>query len=120
MRNLTPSSIDDAYVNLAMFEAELQIVVDRVVRDLAEQGKVRNTDLLLLRRLEYGLLHLRLAPALSPITHIGGCLGATEASTFLLPANRTSRVSLKKRTGQYHPIDGLVNGGLLRNSPFCC
>lgn len=111
MRNLVPNSIDDAYIDLAMFEAQFQIVVDRVVRDFAEQGKVRNTDLLFLRRLEHGLLHLRLARALSPVAHIGGCLGATETSTLLLSsANRTSRVSLERIIGQYHSIDGLENG----------
>ena len=84
-----------------MFEPEFQVIVDSLVGDLAEQCKVRNTNFLLLRRLKHGLLYLRLPPALSPITHIRGALGAAKASTFLLPAERTSRVPLERIANQY-------------------
>ena len=71
-----------------MLEAEFQVVIDGFIRDLAQQCKIRNTNLLLLRCLKCGLLDLRLS-RLSPVTHISD-LRATEASTLLLPANRTS------------------------------
>lgn len=64
--------IPATYVDLAVFETEFQVIVDGLVGDFAEQGKVGNTDLLFLRGLEYGLLHLRLPTSLPPIAHIGG------------------------------------------------
>ena len=54
------------YINLAILEALLQVVVDGLIGDFADQRKVRDTDLLLLGRLEDGLcreLGLLLSPA---------------------------------------------------------
>lgn len=93
-----------------MLEAELQVIVDSLVGDFAEQGKVGNTDLLLLRRLEDGLLNLRFGPRLSSIAHIGDRLAATKASTLLLATNRTPRVSLERITSQYHSIEATTSG----------
>lgn len=76
------------YVDFVMLEAKLQVVVDGFIRDLAQQCKIRNTNILLLCCLKCGLLDLRFS-RLSPITYISD-LRATEASTLLLPANRTS------------------------------
>lgn len=78
-----------AYVDLVMFEAEFEVVIDGLVGDFAEEGKIRDTNLLLLCAFKDGLLDLGLA-RLSPVAHIGGGLGATEAATLLLPASRTS------------------------------
>jgi len=72
------------YINLAMLETELQVLVDSFVGDLAKQGKVGDTDLLLLGGLEGGLLDLGLA-GLPAIAHIGDCFVAPKA-TLLLPA----------------------------------
>jgi hypothetical protein len=67
-----------------MLEAEFQVLVDSLVGDLAEEGKVGDTDLLLLGGLEGGLLDLGLA-GLATVAHVGDCLVAPEA-TLLLPA----------------------------------
>ena len=40
------------YVYLSMFKALLQIVIDSLIGDLADQSKVRDADLLLLREIE--------------------------------------------------------------------
>lgn len=68
-----------------MLESQLQVIVDGLVRNLAEQRKIRHTNLLLLCSLEDGLSDLGFSPALSTIAHISDCLGATETA-FLLPA----------------------------------
>lgn len=47
-----------AYVNLPILETLLQVLVDGFIADLADERQVRNSDLLLLCRLEYGLLDL--------------------------------------------------------------
>jgi len=78
-----------------MFEPKLQIIVNGLVGDLAEQRKVRHSDLLFLRSLEDSLLDLRLSSCSSTITNVGRSLRATEASTLLLSANGSSRVSLR-------------------------
>jgi hypothetical protein len=60
------------YVDFAILEAFLEIVVDGLVGDLADQREIRDTDFLLLGRLEDGLLcevGTRLSPA--------GCLGSS-------------------------------------------
>jgi hypothetical protein len=44
------------HVDLRILEPLLQIVVDGLIGNFAEQGKIRDSDLLLLRALEYGLL----------------------------------------------------------------
>ena len=67
-----------------MLEAKLQVLVNRLVGDLAEQGEVGDTDLLLLGGLECGLLDLTLA-GLTAITDVGDCFVAPKA-TLLLPA----------------------------------
>lgn len=72
------------YINLAMLEAELQVLIDRFVGDLAEQGEVRDTDLLLFGGLKGGLFDLALA-GLAAVTDVGDCFIAPEA-TLLLPA----------------------------------
>lgn len=77
-----------------MVEPKLQVIIDGLVGDLAEQCKVRHSDLLFLRTLEHGLLDLGLSSCTSTIAYIGSSLGTTEASTLLLSANGTSRVTL--------------------------
>lgn len=81
----SPRATTLPYINLVMIEPEFQVIVDGFVGDLAEQGEVRNTDLLLLRAFEGGLSDLRLASRLPAIAHVGGGFGAPE-TTLLLPA----------------------------------
>lgn len=71
-----------------MLESHLQVVVDRLIGDLAQQCQVRNSDLLLLGRLKCGLFDLRLS-GLSAIANISDSFGAPE-STLLFPALRAS------------------------------
>jgi hypothetical protein len=71
-----------------MLESHFQVIVDRLIGDLAQQCQVRNTDLLLLRSLKGGLFDLRLA-GLSAIANIGGSFRAAK-STLLFPALRAS------------------------------
>ena len=78
-----------------MFESKLQVIVDGLVGDFAEQRKVRHSDLLFLRSLEHSLLDLRLSSCSSTVANVGRSLRATEASTLLLSANGSSRVSLR-------------------------
>lgn len=50
-----------AYVDLTILESLLQVVVDGLVGNLADEGEIRDSDLLLLCRLEGGLLDLGLS-----------------------------------------------------------
>lgn len=50
-----------AYIDLAILESLLQIVVDSLVGDLANKGEIRDSNFLLLGRLEGCLLNLRLS-----------------------------------------------------------
>lgn len=69
------------YINLIVFEPQFQIVVNGFVGDLAEQGEVRDTNLLFLGALKGGLLDLRFA--LPTIANIGDCFGASKAALLL-------------------------------------
>lgn len=71
-----------------MLESHLQVVVDRLIGDLAQQCQVRNSDLLLLRSLKGGLFDLRLS-GLSAIANISDPFRAPE-SALLFPALRAS------------------------------
>lgn len=77
------------YIDLPRIEAELQVVVDGLVGDFAQQREVGDTDLFLLCTLKGGLLDLGLSPTSSTITHIGRGLGAPKATTLLLTTDRT-------------------------------
>lgn len=52
-----------AYIDLSVLESLLQIVVDGFVRDLTDQSKIRNPNLLLLCGIKGSLLDVRLAAA---------------------------------------------------------
>jgi hypothetical protein len=52
-------------VYLGILEALLQVVVDGLVRDLADKREIRHSDFLLLRCLEHGPLDLALVPTAS-------------------------------------------------------
>jgi hypothetical protein len=60
------------HVNFAILEAFLEVVVDGLVRDFADEREIRDTDFLLLGRLEDGFL-CELGAWLSP----AGCLGSS-------------------------------------------
>lgn len=51
-----------SYIDLGILEALLQIVVDSFIGDLTYEGKIRHSNLFLLRRLKNCLPHLRLSP----------------------------------------------------------
>jgi hypothetical protein len=51
------------YINLPILKPLLQILVDRFIRDLANQREIRDSNLLLLRRIEMRFLDVRLAAA---------------------------------------------------------
>jgi hypothetical protein len=93
---LYPARAEDTYINLSILKAKFEIVVDSLVRHLAQQREIRNTNLLLLCALKNSLLHLRLSFSLSPIANIGLRLGAAEATTALVTTTRTSRLTLEK------------------------
>lgn len=61
------------YIDLVMVKTEFQIIIDGLVGDFAQQGQVRNTNLLLLGALESRLLDLRLAARYSAIAHVSDC-----------------------------------------------
>lgn len=71
-----------------MLESHLQVIVDRLIGDLAQQSQVRNSYLLLFGSLKGGLFDLRLS-GLSAIANICGSFSAPE-STLLFPALRAS------------------------------
>jgi len=50
------------YINFCILETNLQIVVDSLIRDLADQCEIRNSHFLLFGALEDGLSDLGLAP----------------------------------------------------------
>jgi hypothetical protein len=72
-----------------MLKPQLQVLVDCLVGNLAQQRKVGNANLLLLCALEDGLSDLGLAPRLPAVAHISGRFGATEPA-LLLPTCGTS------------------------------
>ena len=51
------------YVYFRIFKSLLQIVIDRLIGDLAEKCEIRYPNLLLLSTLEYSLLNLRFSPS---------------------------------------------------------
>jgi hypothetical protein len=64
-------------VDLAVLEALLQVVVDGLVGDLAQQRQIRDSDLFLLGDFKGGLLDLRLriAAVISAPPSEDGCFG---------------------------------------------
>jgi len=68
-----------AYIDFAILESLLQVVVDGLVGNLADKGEIRNSDFLLLCRLEGRLLDLRL-----PSTGSGLCGGGILLSSSSL------------------------------------
>jgi hypothetical protein len=76
-----------------MLETELQVLINRFVGDLAKQGEVRDTDLLLLGGLKGGLFDLAFA-GLAAVTDVGDCFVASEA-TLLIPALGASWLTLE-------------------------
>ena len=75
----------DISVDFCSFEALLQIIVDRLVRNLADERKVRNSDFLLLRALELGFLNIRPSPT---------ALGLRRALVLLATCALCDRLSL--------------------------
>lgn len=55
--------VADVCVDFAILETFLQVLVDSLIGDLAQQGEIRDTDFLLLSDLKGRLLDLRLAVA---------------------------------------------------------
>ena len=51
------------YVDLRVFKSLLQVVIDGFVRDLADEGEIRNSNFLLLGALKNGLPDLGLSPS---------------------------------------------------------
>ena len=78
-----------SYIDLIIVKAEFQVFVDSFVRNLAQQGQIRNANLLLLGAFKGGLLDLGLPARLTTITHIGDRFGAAKA-TLLLAAGGAS------------------------------
>lgn len=76
------------YIYLAMLKSQFQVIVDRLVGDLAEESQVGDTNLLLLGGFKGGLLDLALA-RLTAIADICDSFGATK-TTLLFPALGTS------------------------------
>lgn len=73
------------YVDFGIFESHLQIVVDSLIGDLANERQVRYTDLLLLSALEYSLADLGLAPSAVRRLSIAGILFPASAFGDGLP-----------------------------------
>jgi hypothetical protein len=57
-----------------MFKSKFKVIVNGLVGDLAEQRKVRYSDLLFLRSLEHSLLDLGLSSCSSAIANVGRSL----------------------------------------------
>ena len=51
------------YVDLRVFKSLLQVVIDGFVRDLADEGEIRNSNFLLLSALKNGLPDLGPSPS---------------------------------------------------------
>lgn len=69
-----------AHINLPILESLLQVVIDRLVRHFADQGKIRDSHFLLLGRVECGLLDIRFTASPSRL----GCLVAFRPPTYTL------------------------------------
>ena len=63
---LSPCFRSDArptYVDLRIFKSLLQVVIDSFIRDLADEGEIRNSNFLLFSALKNGLPDLGLSPS---------------------------------------------------------
>jgi len=58
-----PSSCDLTNINLPIRKSLLQVLIDSLIRDLADQRKIRHTHFLLLCAFEHGLANLPLGAA---------------------------------------------------------
>ena len=61
VRRRIASSIITTYVDLPCLESFFKVVVDRLIRDLADESEIRDAHLFLFGALEYSLPDLRLA-----------------------------------------------------------
>jgi hypothetical protein len=90
-------SIFETYVNLSVLEAQLQILVDRLVGHFTQQREIGDANILLLGALKDGFLHLWSRSSLSAIADICSSLITAESTTpFLTPATRPSRLTLNR------------------------
>lgn len=87
------------YIDLCIFESLLQIVVDGLVGNFADQRKIRNPDFLLLGRVEGSLPDIGLGTAIcrgAASTRVGGFVplgpftDALEPKTCQLPTRSES------------------------------
>lgn len=78
------------YVDFRILEAFLQIVIDSLVRYLANECKIRDSDLLLLGALKGGLSNLRLSPSAAGRLRIASVLLAAGALCYCLSKPRIS------------------------------
>jgi hypothetical protein len=69
-----------AHIDLPILESFLQVIVDRLIRYLANQGQIRDTDFLLLCRVECGLLDIGFTASSSRL----GCFVAFRPPTYSL------------------------------------
>lgn len=76
-KSLSVSDPRPTYVYLPILEPYLQVVIDSLIRDLADESEIRYSDLLLLGALEYSFPDLGLPPSTTP------CLGR---AAVLLPS----------------------------------
>lgn len=58
-----PGRRSQTHVDLSILETDLQVLIDCLIRNLADQGKIRNSDLLLSCRIECRLPNIWLASA---------------------------------------------------------
>ena len=84
------------YVDFRILKPLLQIVVDRLIRDLADQGKIRDSHFLLLCTLENSLFDLGLPPS-APARRGLGATGVLLAAGALRNRLEISNVNYRTR-----------------------
>lgn len=91
------------YIDLCVLEALLQILIDCLIRDFADQGKVRDADFLFLRALKYRFSNFWLPPPI--FCSFDGCRLFLSAGAFcdpLFPSKSVTGVATHNDQRTHH------------------
>lgn len=111
------SCASSTYVDFRILKPFLQIIIYSLVRYLADEGKIRNSDLLLLGALKGGLSDLGLPPSAAGRLRIASVFLAAGALGYCLSKLRFSLVP-KVGEGEGNPHTMVVFFGLYSSTVF--
>ena len=91
----SPARRHSTHVDFCILEPLLQIVIDSLVRYLADKGEIRDPNLLFLRALKHGFSDLRL-PSSLPSTSLFGTWSILPPSCAFCDPLKVQRVSISE------------------------